>query len=178
MQLHNRVNNKEIHAIAIRLGEGTSICLICIIRTTQHASTRVTPFRMMYGYDPILPFQYADKMKHVILSGDDAACESDVDICLEVSGDTSRDPVTTRINGNGKKTCKTIYAKASKSIKKAQKHQAKCYNNRQNKGKPFEIGDLCLKCNKCKDSHMVKLKHYLTQGLIPLWPNGGPLLSI
>ena len=58
---------------------------------------------MMYGYDPILPFQYADKMKHVILSGDDADCESDVDICSEVSGDTSGDPVTTRINGMEKK---------------------------------------------------------------------------
>ena len=69
--------------------------------------------------------------------------------------------MTTRINEmeiNHKK----IFAKASKSIKKAQKHQAKCYNKRQNKGKPLEIGDLCLKCNRHEDSHKAKLKQPYT----------------
>ena len=131
------------------------------IRTAQHASSGVTPFCMLYGYDPILPFQYADKMKHGILSGDDADCESDVDIHSEVSGDTSGDPVTTRIK-EMEKNHKTIFAKASKSIKKAQKHQAKCYNNRQNKGKPFEISNLWLKCNKHEDSCKAKLKQPYT----------------
>ena len=41
--------------------------------------------------------------------------------------------------------CKDIFDKASQSIKKAQKHQAKGYNNRQTKGKPFEIREKCLK---------------------------------
>ena len=58
-----------------------------------------------------------------------------------------------------KKNCKIIFAKASKSIKKAQNHQTKCYNNRQNKGKSFEIGNLCL---KCEDSCKVKLKQHYT----------------
>lgn len=31
------------------------------IRTSQHASTGFTPFCMLYNYDPILPFEYADK---------------------------------------------------------------------------------------------------------------------
>ena len=133
------------------------------IRTAQHASTNVTPFCMLYGYNPILPFEYADKLKHGIFSDDEAGYESDVDIGSELSGDTACDPVTTRIN-EMEINHKMIFAKASKSIKKAQKHQAKCYNNRQNKGKPFEIGDLCLKCNKHEDSCKAKLK----------WPYTGP----
>ena len=52
---------------------------------------------MLYGYDPILPFQYADKLKHGILSGDDADCECDVDMSSEVSGLNSGDLVTSRI---------------------------------------------------------------------------------
>ena len=47
-------------------------------------------------------------------------------------------------------------------LKEAQKHQAKCYNNRQNKGKPLEIGDLCLKHNKHQDTHKAKLKRPYT----------------
>ena len=43
--------------------------------------------------------------------------------------------------------CKGIFDKATASIRQAQKHQAKGYNNRQTKGKPFEIGDKCLKHN-------------------------------
>ena len=88
---------------------------------------------MLYGYNPILPFQYADKMKHGILSGDDADCESDVDMSSEVSGLNSGDLVTTRIK-EMEKIHKNIFAKASKSIKKAQKYQVKCYNNRQKQG--------------------------------------------
>ena len=42
---------------------------------------------------------------------------------------------------------KGIFDKATVSTRKAQKHQAKGYNNRQTKGKPFEIGDKCLKHN-------------------------------
>ena len=42
---------------------------------------------------------------------------------------------------------KKIFDKAHIAIKKAQIHQAKGYNNRQAKGKPFEIGERVLKRN-------------------------------
>ena len=93
------------------------LSVLFAIRTAQHASTGITPSHMLYGYNPILPFQYADKMKHGILSGDDADCESDVDIHSEVSGDTSGDPVTTRIK-EMERNCKTIFAKASNPLRK------------------------------------------------------------
>ena len=57
---------------------------------------------------------------------------------------------------------KGIFDKASESIKNVQKHQAKGYNNRQNKGKPFEIRDKCLKCNMEDHSYKQKMhKNFL-----------------
>ena len=95
---------------------------------------------------PILPFEYADKYKHGIISNDDADCKSDGDLDY-VNGTTRSDPLLTKIQ-NMEDQCKEIFDKASKSIKKAQKHQAKGYNNRQTKCKPFEVGKTCLKRNK------------------------------
>ena len=98
------------------------------IRTAQHASTGFTPFCMLYNYDPILPFEYTDKLKNGILSDGDANCESDGDNGLDVSGGTISDPVLSKIK-EMENNHKTIFTKASKLKKKAQKHQAKCYNN-------------------------------------------------
>ena len=139
------------------------LSVLFAIRTAQHASTNLTPFHVLCGYNPILPFEYANKLKHGIFSDYEAGYKSDVDIGSELSGDTACDPVTTRIN-KMEINRKMIFAKASKSIKKAQKHQTKCYNNRQNKGKPFEIRDLCLKHNKHENLCKEKLK----------WPYTGP----
>ena len=47
------------------------------IRTAQHSSTGFSPFSMSYNYDPILPFQYADKHHQGLLSDIKADCESD-----------------------------------------------------------------------------------------------------
>ena len=40
-----------------------------------------------------------------------------------------------------------IFTSAKEKIKKSQEHQAKGYNNRQSKGKPFEIGSRVLTLN-------------------------------
>ena len=54
--------------------------------------------------------------------------------------------------------CKKIFDRAHWSIKKAQKHKAKGYNNRQAKGKPFEIGAHVLKRNLKDQSHKCSLQ--------------------
>ena len=74
----------------------------------------------------------------------------------EGSGTTESDPLLSKIQYL-EDQCKGIFDKASQSIKKAQKHQAKGYNNRQNKGKPFEIGKKCLKRNHADDQSKAKM---------------------
>ena len=78
----------------------------------------------------------------------ESECDDKSDHC-EPSGTTNCNPILSKIQYM-EDQCKDIFDKASHSIKKAQKHQAKGYNNRQTKGKPFKIGDKCLKQN-CKD---------------------------
>ena len=51
-----------------------------------------------------------------------------------------------------------MFAQASQNIKKAQKHQAKCYNARHS-GTPFKVGDKVLKRNMKDASRKAKLKN-------------------
>ena len=88
------------------------------IRAAQHASTGFTSFHMLYNYDPILPFEYADKLKHGIFSDGDADCESDVDNALDASDGTGSDPVLSKIN-EMEINDKQIIKKVSKLIKKS-----------------------------------------------------------
>ena len=92
------------------------LSVLFAIRTSQHASTGFTPFCMLYNYDPVLPFEYADKLKHSITSDDDPDCKSNSDLDC-VSGTTKSDPLLTKIQ-NIEDQCKEIFDKASKSIKK------------------------------------------------------------
>ena len=107
------------------------------LRTVQHSSTGFSPFRMLYNYDPILPFEYADKLANGILSDVDSDCSDDESVShdCECSGTIESD-LLSKIQYL-EDQCKGIFDQASQSIKKAQKHQAKGYNNRQTKGKTF-----------------------------------------
>ena len=107
------------------------------LRTAQYSSTGFSHFCLLYNYDPILPFEYADKLRNGILSDVDSDDDS-VSPDGEGSGTTESDPLLSKIQYL-EDQYKGIFDKASQSIKKAEKHQAKGYNNRQNKGKPFEI---------------------------------------
>ena len=51
-----------------------------------------------------------------------------------------------------------IFGNAKVKIQKAQEHQAKGYNNRQNKGKPFEVGSKVLKYDFHQLGKLNKLK--------------------
>ena len=114
---------------------------------------------MLYNFDPVLPFEYADKLNNGLVSDDELDDDKTTAEC-ECSGTTQCDPLLSKIQFM-EDQCKGIFDKASESIKKAQKHQAKGYNNRQNKGKPFEIGDKCLKCN-LKDQSCKQKMHKKT----------------
>ena len=50
-----------------------------------------------------------------------------------------------------------VFSQTSQNIKKAQKHQAKCYNAR-NSGTPFKVGEKVLKRNMRDASHQAKMQ--------------------
>ena len=98
------------------------------LRTVQHSSTGFSPFHMLYNYDPILPFEYADKWANGILSDVDSDCSDDESVShdCEHSGTTESDLLLSKIQYL-EDQCKGIFDQASQSIKKAQKHQTKGY---------------------------------------------------
>ena len=88
-----------------------------------------------------LPFQFMDRLK----KGDlDSALD-----CLNLP--VSDDPVCNLVE-KLEKICKKVFSKTSENIKKAQKHQAKCYNARHS-GTPFKIREKILKRNMRDASH-------------------------
>ena len=113
----------------------------------------------MQNKDLILPFQYAEKINNAIHDTDN----DDIDYLGDNESDTQPDSTCADMLlvtvHKLEEQCKEIFEKAEKKIKKAQKHQAKCYNRRHNIGKAFEIGSLVLKHNLCEGVHKSKLKH-------------------
>ena len=116
------------------------------IRTSRHSSTGFLPFRMLYQKDPVMPFEHANKLKH------DDEYDSDATEIYKPgssgnssSGSTSGSGHVTSASASGStpgsdSECsddivstiqnledqhKKIFDRAHKSIKKAQKHQAK-----------------------------------------------------
>ena len=112
------------------------------IRTSRHSSTGFTPFCMLYNKDPIMPFEHANKLKH---AGNDDEYDSDAAEIYKpgvtsgscgthfLNNDTNNNNLVSTIQ-NLEDQCRQIFDKAHKSIKKAQIHQAKGYNNRQSQG--------------------------------------------
>ena len=68
------------------------------IRTSKHSSTGFTPFRMLYNFDPILLFEYADKVENGVLSDEEADYQGDMESNAgsDFSGMTT-DPVFSKI---------------------------------------------------------------------------------
>ena len=71
---------------------------------------------MLYNYDPILPFEYADKIRYSFVSDDEAEYQGDMesDGLSEVSGTT--DPLVSKIQILEHQH-KHFFDKANKSIK-------------------------------------------------------------
>ena len=152
------------------------LSVLFAIRTSRHSSTGFTSSRMLYNKDLIMPFQHANKLKHV---SDDDEYDSDVTEVYKPgsSGSGTSSPGGTSGSGGVISSSqsdsdgsddivstiqnldhhKKIFERTHKSIKKAQIHQTKGYNNRQAKGKIFEIGACVLKRNMKDQSHKCSL---------------------
>ena len=110
------------------------------LRVSRHSSIGMSPCRVLYQRDPILPFQYMDRVNNGDL---DSAND-----CLNIPNNDdchSDDPLCYLVD-KLKKIWKDSFVQASDKINKAQKHQAKNYNARH-KGIPFKVGEKVLKKN-------------------------------
>ena len=99
------------------------------LRISKHSSAGMSPYRVLYQRDPVLPFQFMDQLNN---SGVDSVSD-----CLNLP--KTKDPVTDLVE-RLEQICKNVFIQASQNIKKAQKHQAKCYNARH-AGTPFKVGE-------------------------------------
>ena len=102
---------------------------------SKHSSTGMSPYRVLYQRDPVLPFQFMDQLKN---GGLDSASD-----CLNLP--ESDDPVCDMVV-KLEQIHKNVFSQTSENIKKAQKHQAKCYNARHS-GTLFKVGEKVLKRN-------------------------------
>ena len=93
----------------------------------------MSPYRVLYQRDPVLPFQFMDWLKNGGLDSDSN--------CLNLP--KSDDPVCDLVE-KLEQICKNVFTQTSQNIKKAQKHQRKCYNARHS-GTPFKVGEKILK---------------------------------
>ena len=73
--------------------------LLFALRTAQHSSTGFSPFCLLYNYNPILPFEYDDKLRNGILSdvNSDSGDDDSVSPDCEGSGTTESDPLLSKI---------------------------------------------------------------------------------
>ena len=106
------------------------------IRTSKHSSTVYSPYHMMlYNKDLIMPFQHAYQLRHAVVTDDEDSDEYDSDVTeiydpvASTKIPNSTDPLLSTIQ-NLENQCKHIFDKVHNSIKKAQIHQTKWYNNR------------------------------------------------
>ena len=113
----------------------------------------MSPYRVIFNKDPLLPFEFADKQKiqSNVTDSDSESDESVTDNCNgtdnEVESSSGMDQLMARIHKLEFQRAK-VFENAHSNIKKAQAQQTRSYNNRNCAGKPFEIGNHVLKRNK------------------------------
>ena len=140
------------------------------IRISRHASTGISPFRMLYNKDPVLPFQYKDRLEQ--------SPDAEPRDCLHLPDKGINDPIMEMVDmleGNRNE----IFEKACKNISKAQKVQARNYNKRNSAPgrRPLGINDKCLKKNmKAKSRKEKMLPKFTGPYLITGQTQGGFLL--
>ena len=128
------------------------------IQISQHSSTGLFPYRMLCQQDPVLPFQFMDKMNN---GGLDRTTISLNSASNNNSDDSENNGPICEIVDQLEQMWQASFAQASQNIKKAQKHQAKCHNSRHS-GSPFKVGDKVLKRNMKDALRIAKLKNNYT----------------
>ena len=123
------------------------------IRTTHHSSTGLSPYRVVFNKDPLLPFELADK-KRAHSNGYDSN-RDELDACSSSSGnkrvnDENTDSYVCETKSSTgiqelmervqklENQRKEVFENAHLNIKKTQAQQTRSYNNRNCSGEPFE----------------------------------------
>ena len=129
--------------------------MLFAIHISKHSSTGVSPYRMVYNKDPILPFEYADRSNNLTHDHDGLHKSCDDIQSSESSDDV--DPIS-KLLERLEKQRENTFKGATKNILQAQNHQAKWYNIRNGAGKLFEVGNKVL--NRCMKNLSHKQKLY------------------
>lgn len=121
------------------------------IRISRHASTGISPYRMLYNKDPILPFQYKDRLEE--------SEDADPRDCLNIIDGDNNVSVKEMVD-ELELNKKELFNKATVNITKAQKIQSRNYNKRNSceGAKPLKMYDKVLKRNMKDKSRVVKGK--------------------
>ena len=121
------------------------------MHANTHSSTGFLPIRMLFDKDPIMPFEMADKLQN-----DRSVQESENSSSHDIDIDES-DKIFDIVQALSQEH-KEIFQCADHRIHKAQKHQAKGYNNRNSIGTKFEVGMKVLKLDcHSQGCHLEKL---------------------
>ena len=137
------------------------LSVLFVLQIARHSSTGLSPYRVLYQRDPVLPFQFMDRVNN---GGLNSATE-----CFNLpSSDDSVDnnyisDIINHLEGMQHK----IFIQASQNIKKAQKQQAKSCNARPG-GIPFKVGDKVLKRNMKDATCKAKMRNRYTGHMLSL----------
>ena len=122
----------------------------------------MSPYRVFFNKDPLLPFEFADKQKmHAHVNDTDSESDESVtsEICVdnEVESSSGMDKLMATVQKLEEQRNK-VFQKAHSNIKKAQAQQTRSYNERSCSGEPFQIGDHVLKRNKLYQTKWGKVR--------------------
>ena len=120
--------------------------ILFAMHSQNHSSIGYSPMRMLYQKDTILPFEMADKLNNGdVMDERDNTCGNDVNKVFNMVEEIH-------------KQRQKIFSCASTRIKKAQRHQAKAYDNRHASGTTFEVSMKVLHKNSREHQCCSKLK--------------------
>ena len=115
---------------------------------------------MLYNKDPVMPFEVANKLKDCDELSSIPSSSSFIDQTIDVTSPMNGELIDTVQQLEEQRH--EIFGSAKQNTQKSQEHQAKGYNNRQNKGKPFDVSTKVLKYDFHQMEKLNKLKsHYL-----------------